>query len=208
MNRAQRRTTMNRQRQHHDTARDPFHGAPGRPFSRDDSRRRHGRRDPRMDFRMGRHGFGPHPGGRARRGDVQTAVLRLLAESPMHGYQIIQELTDRSGGAWNPGPGSVYPTLQAMEEQDLVTSEMDGSKRVYSLTEKGREAAEAGKGSARTPWDDMAESSGPRLDLRQAIQNLFAASAQIERTGTDQQIARATEQLDQARKAIYLLLAE
>jgi DNA-binding PadR family transcriptional regulator len=135
-------------------------------------------------------------------------VLRLLDESPMHGYQIIQELADRSGGIWNPGPGSVYPTLQAMEEQELVTSEMQGSKRVYSLTDKGREAAKAGEGTARTPWDDMAESSGPRLSLRQAIQGLFAAAAQVERTGTDDQIATATQHLDQARKAIYLLLAE
>ena len=95
-----------------------------------------------------------------------------------------------------------------MEEQDLVTSEIDGSKRVYSLTEKGRTAAEAGKGSARTPWDDMAESSGPRLALRRSMGSLFAAAGQIERTGTDDQIAKATEHLDQARKAIYLLLAE
>jgi DNA-binding PadR family transcriptional regulator len=126
----------------------------------------------------------------------------------MHGYQIIQELANRSGGAWNPGPGSVYPTLQAMEEQELVTSEMSGSKRVFSLTDAGREAAEAGKTATRMPWDDMAEASGPRIDLRQAIQGLFAAAAQIERTGTDEQIAKATDQLDQARKAIYLLLAE
>ena len=126
----------------------------------------------------------------------------------MHGYQIIQELAARSGGAWNPGPGSVYPTLQAMEEQDLVTSEMDGSKRVYSLTDKGRQAAEAGEGSARTPWDDMAEASGPRVSLRQAMGSLFAAAGQVERSGSDEQIAKATEQLDQARKAIYLLLAE
>jgi DNA-binding PadR family transcriptional regulator len=126
----------------------------------------------------------------------------------MHGYQIIQELANRSGGAWNPGPGSVYPTLQALEEQDLVTSEMDGSKRVFSLTEAGRKAAEAGQGTTRTPWDDMAEASGPRIDLRQALQGLMAAAAQIERTGSDEQIAKATDGVDQARKAIYLLLAE
>jgi DNA-binding PadR family transcriptional regulator len=134
--------------------------------------------------------------------------MRLLAEEPMHGYQIIQELTDRSGGMWNPGPGSVYPTLQAMEEQDLVTSEMAGSKRVYSLTDKGREAAEAGESNARTRWDEMAQASGPRLDLRQELGSLFAAASQVERTGTDEQIAKATEHVGQARKAIYLLLAE
>jgi len=126
----------------------------------------------------------------------------------MHGYQIIQELTDRSGGAWNPGPGSVYPTLQALEDQELVTSETAGSKRVYSLTEKGRTAAEAGKGTSGTPWDDMAEASGPRIELRHAMQALLAAAAQVERTGTDEHIGKATEHLAQARKAIYLLLAE
>jgi DNA-binding PadR family transcriptional regulator len=126
----------------------------------------------------------------------------------MHGYQIIQELADRSGGAWNPGPGSVYPTLQAMEDQELVTSEMAGSKRVYSLTDKGRTASEAGDSAARSPWDDMAEASGPRNQLREAMHGLFAAAAQVERTGTDAQIGKATEHIDQARKAIYLLLAE
>jgi DNA-binding PadR family transcriptional regulator len=126
----------------------------------------------------------------------------------MHGYQIISELAERSGGMWNPGPGSVYPTLQAMEEQDLVTSEQTGSKRVYSLTEKGRKAAETGERDTRTPWDTMADASGPRIDLRHAMQGLFAAAAQIERTGTDEQIAKTTEHLAQARKAIYLLLAE
>ena len=196
-------------RQEHDTHGDPFRGSPDKPGPHDHARRRHGHRDPHSGRgRVGRHGFGPFGHGRARRGDVQTAVLRLLAESPMHGYQIIQELAARSGGAWNPGPGSVYPTLQAMEEQDLVTSTMDGSKRVFSLTDKGRTAGESGKGTARTPWDDIADASGPRIDLRQALHGLMAAASQIERTGTDEQIAKATDQVDQARKAIYLLLAE
>jgi DNA-binding PadR family transcriptional regulator len=134
--------------------------------------------------------------------------MRLLAESPMHGYQIIQELTERSGGAWNPGPGSVYPTLQAMEEQDLVTSEMAGSKRVFSLTDAGRKVVEAGEGTSRNPWDDMADASGPRIQLRQALHGLMAAAHQVERTGTDDQIGTAIEHVDNARKALYLLLAE
>ena len=196
-------------RQEHDSYGDPFRGSLGKPGPYDDARRRHGPRDPRGGRgRGGRHGFGPFGHGRARRGDVQTAVLRLLAESPMHGYQIIQELAARSGGAWNPGPGSVYPTLQAMEEQYLVTSTMDGSKRVFSLTDKGRTAAVSGEGSTRTPWDDIADASGPRIAIRQALHGLMAAASQIERTGTDEQIAKATDQVDQARKAIYLLLAE
>jgi len=92
-------------------------------------------------------GWGHHRGGfgaprrgpsRARRGDVQIAILNLLSEQSMHGYQIIQELSDRSGGAWTPGPGSIYPTLQAMEDQDLVISEQTGSKRVYSSRRAAR----------------------------------------------------------------------
>ncbi len=203
---------MNRQAHDHDAHDahgEPHGGGPWQARGHDDPRRHRSHGDPRAGWaRGGRPGFGPHAAGRARRGDIQTAVLRLLAESPMHGYQIIQELTSRSGGAWNPGPGSVYPTLQAMEDQDLVTSTLDGTKRVYSLTDTGRAAAAARETTTRTPWDDMAEASGPRIELRQALHSLMAAAAQIERTGNDDQIAKAMDQVDQARKGIYLLLAE
>lgn len=159
--------------------------------------------------RGGWPGFGSMPGSRAHKGDVQAAILGLLQEQPMHGYQIIQELAGRSGGAWNPRAGSVYPALQLMQDQELVAMEEAGSKRIFSLTEKGRAAAaDAHRRGARVPWEAMAAESGSRLDLRQAIQALFAASAQIERTGTEEQVAKAIELVDQARKAIYLLLAE
>ena len=173
----------------------------------------HGHRAERMrgepGFGLGRHGFGQMPGSRARRGDMQAAILGLLAEQPMHGYQVIQELANRSGGAWTPGPGSVYPTLQAMEEQGLVAGEQDGSRRTFSLTDIGR-AAVASPAHEREPmpWEQIAESSGPRLALRQSIGALFAASAQMERTGSADQIEKAVALIDQARKALYLLLAE
>jgi DNA-binding PadR family transcriptional regulator len=158
---------------------------------------------------FGRPGFGQMPGSRARRGDMQAAILGLLAEQPMHGYQVIQELANRSGGAWTPGPGSVYPTLQAMEEQGLVAGEQDGSRRVFSLTDAGREALRIqGPGREPMPWEQIAHASGPRLALRQSIGGLFAASAQIERTGTDDQVEKAVALIDQTRKALYLLLAE
>ena len=164
---------------------------------------------PGFGFGHGRPGFGQMPGGRARRGDMQAAILRLLAEQPMHGYQLIQELADRSGGAWTPGPGSVYPTLQAMEEQGLISGEQDGSRRVFSLTDTGRTAAgSAGDDREPMPWEQIAESSGPRLTLRHSIGALFAASAQIERTGTSDQVEKAVALIDQTRKALYLLLAE
>jgi DNA-binding PadR family transcriptional regulator len=163
----------------------------------------------RPGFGLGRHGFGQMPGGRARRGDMQAAILGLLAEQPMHGYQVIQELGTRSGGAWTPGPGSVYPTLQAMEEQGLVTGEQDGSRRVFSLTDTGRAAVVSPEHDREPmPWEQIANASGPRLALRQSIGTLFAAGAQIERTGSDEQIDKAVALIDQARKALYLLLAE
>jgi DNA-binding PadR family transcriptional regulator len=160
-------------------------------------------------FGFGRPGFGQMPGGRARRGDMQAAILGLLAEQPMHGYQVIQELATRSGGVWTPGPGSVYPTLQAMEEQGLVAGEQDGSRRVFTLTDAGRAAAGSHEHDrSPMPWEQIAEASGPRIDLRQSIGALFAASAQIERTGTADQVEKAVALIDQTRKALYLLLAE
>ena len=101
-------------------------------------------------------GRGPKVG----RGDVRAAIIALLAEEPMHGYQIITELTERSGGVWNPSPGSVYPTLQAMEDQGLVTADKAEGKRVFSLTDAGRAAAEAA-GDAPAPWEEAARERRP-----------------------------------------------
>jgi DNA-binding PadR family transcriptional regulator len=171
---------------------------------------------PGMGFGAG--GFGPTGfggfgrrghGGRMRRGGTQTAILALIAEQPMHGYQIIQELATRSGGAWTPGAGSVYPALEQMEAQGLITGEQLDDKRVYTITDKGREMAErhqAHHGNA--PWDEAAEASGPRVALGKSIFALMNAAQQVGRTGSDEQVGKAVELLDQVRKQIYLILAE
>ena len=153
-------------------------------------------------------GFGRRPGGRMRRGGMPTAILALLVEHPMHGYQIIQELATRSGGAWAPGAGSVYPALEQMEVQGLVTGEQQDDKRVYSITDKGRELAQHSQRHGHAPWDEAAEASGPRVDLRQSVMSLFQAAEQVGRTGTDVQISKVVELVDQARKQVYLILAE
>ena len=124
------------------------------------SRGGHGHRGFRGPFGPHGHGggfggFGGPGGGRARRGDVRTAVLRLLGEQPMHGYQIIQELSSRSGGAWTPSAGSVYPTLQLLADEGLVTSEETGGKKIFSLTEAGI-AAVAETADQPAPWDEAA----------------------------------------------------
>ncbi len=92
-------------------------------------------------------GHGPgrrgHGGRRSRRGDVRAAILALLAEQPRHGYEIIREIGERSGGFWRPSPGSVYPTLQMLADEGLVTSKDEHGKKLFELTEAGQEAAQA-----------------------------------------------------------------
>jgi DNA-binding PadR family transcriptional regulator len=159
------------------------------------------------------HGFGGHGGhggfggGRARRGDVRTAVLRLLAESPMHGYQIIQELSSRSGGAWSPSAGSVYPTLQLLADEGLVTAEETSGKKVFSLTEAGVAAA-AETAEQPAPWDEAAENGTGAQGYREAAGKLMGAIMQIGKNGSEAQRTAAIEVLDDARKKLYALLAE
>lgn len=154
-----------------------------------------------------RAGLGLGRGGgrnRVRRGDVQAAVLALLIDGDMHGYQIITELAERSGGAWRPSPGSVYPTLGRLERNGLIVSQENDGKRTYKLTPAGRRAAQESGGE---PWSDFTEQPGA-TDLRSAAQSLFAALSQLESVGSDHQLGRAAEIVRGARKSIYLMLAE
>ena len=141
---------------------------------------------------------------RVRRGDVQAAVLTLLTDGEMHGYQIITELALRSGGRWRPGAGSIYPTLRSLEENGLVIGREQDGKHVFRLTEAGVHAAAGADG---TPWQEFEEDS-PSAQLRTATQNLVSAWGQLEAVGTPEQVLRAVETLKSARKAVYLALAE
>jgi DNA-binding PadR family transcriptional regulator len=162
----------------------------------------------RGPFGMAGHGHGGFGGpGRARRGDVRTAVLRLLAEQPMHGYQIIQELSARSGGAWSPSAGSVYPTLQLLADEGLVTAEETGGKKVFSLTEAGI-AATAETADQPAPWDEAAQSDTGAQGYREAAGRLMQAVFQIGKTGSADQVKAAIEVLTDARKKLYAILAE
>ena len=174
-----------------------------------------GQCEPKHAFRHGgfippMHGRGPWGGGpRARRGDIRAAVLRLLAEGPMHGYQIIQELSARSGGHWRPSPGSVYPTLQLLEDEGVVASEESDGKRVYKLTDAGVEEAKAAA-DAPAPWDELADggAGSSRWKLREAIGKLAAAAMQVGSSASNEQTERVVEILTDARKKIYAILAE
>lgn len=156
---------------------------------------------------QGRGPFGGITGRRARRGDVRSAILRLLSETPMHGYQIIQELSERSGGAWTPSAGSVYPALQMLADEGLVVPEEAGGKKVFRLTDSGTEAVAATAGQP-APWSDAAEESPGSLGFHCAVRKLMRVVFVIGKGGSAAQVSAAVRVLDDARKKLYAILAE
>ncbi len=155
----------------------------------------------------GRGGRGRGGRGRARRGDVRAAVLALLAERPMHGYDIIQELSQRTQGVWQPSPGSVYPTLQMLEEEGLVTGEDAGGKRQFTLTDAGREAVDERTGPA--PWDRITRGHDPAsIQLWQNFGQAVMAAKQVGNVGNHDQRVRAAAILAETRRQLYAILAE
>ncbi|MEU4803452.1 PadR family transcriptional regulator [Actinosynnema sp. NPDC023587] len=169
----------------------PFGGPPPRPP------------DPR-DFLPG----GPRGRGRQRKGNVRAAVLTLLAERPMHGYEMIQEIGQRTDGLWRPSPGSVYPTLQLLADEGLVSStEESGGKKLFTLTESGQ--AEAAKLEGAPPWQQVNdEVDGQAVKLRTASRHLGSAMQQMAHAGTREQKTRAVEVLNEARRKLYAILGE
>lgn len=156
----------------------------------------------------GRHRPGCGCPRRARRGDVRAALLALLVERPMHGYEMISELAERTGGAWMPSPGAVYPALQLLAEERLVDSETDGGRRRYMLTDAGRQAVED-PSFAGPPWESMSRPMDPAdTGLREAAALTSTALAQVIAAGTPEQKSRALEILVSARRALYRILAE
>jgi DNA-binding PadR family transcriptional regulator len=181
---------------------------------------RHGHRARRHPFGPGfGPGFGPpgrrFPGPRRRRGrrssrgDIRAAVLALVAEQPRHGYEIIQEIGERTGGVWRPSPGSVYPTLSQLEDEGLVRVEQTEGRRVVHLTEEGTRYVEEHREELDAVWasvgDDTDEAA---VELWEQLGQLHAAAQQVMAAGTPAQVATATEALAEARKTIYRLLAE
>ncbi|MBE1533511.1 PadR family transcriptional regulator [Actinomadura algeriensis] len=195
-------------------------GRPG-PFQRPEERARRGGPfgpgGPGGPGAFGPGGLGPwghgHRGGgrgrggrRTRRGNVRAALLALLAERSMHGYEMIQELDERTGGVWRPSPGSVYPTLQMLEDEGLVTSREDGGKRLFSLTDTGRE--EASK-QTTAPWEEVTDAAGESaLRGREAVGQLMGALQQVMAVGSETQKARALDVVNDARRRIYGILAD
>lgn len=164
----------------------PFFGGPGGPWGR------------------GPRGRGR---GRARRGDVRLALLRLLAEEPRNGYQLMQTIDERSGGGWSPSPGSVYPTLAQLEDEGLIRSDEQGGSRAWQLTDAGREHLQT-RADEPDPWAPADEEADLISELGPAFFAFAKAVWQVGSVGDESQRARAIELLTETRRALYRILAD
>jgi DNA-binding PadR family transcriptional regulator len=157
----------------------------------------------------GRGGWGGGRGGhRARRGDIRAGILALLAEQPRNGYQIMQELEQRSQGAWRPSSGSIYPALAMLEDEGLVQEEKAGTGRVFQLTAAGKAYVAKHKDELAAPWETPGEpAADTRWELMHVFRDLAPAAMQVVQTGTPSQIEEAKRLLTETRRALYRLLA-
>jgi DNA-binding PadR family transcriptional regulator len=159
---------------------------------------------------FGGPGWGPHRRGRgrARPGDVRLALLRLLAEEPRNGYQLIQAIEERSEGLWRPSPGSVYPTLAQLEDEGLIHSvETEGARR-FEITAAGREHLDS-RTHEPDPWQPAAEDSdNPLVELAPLVIQIGKATFQVASVGDRTQRDQARALLKDTRRALYRILAD
>jgi DNA-binding PadR family transcriptional regulator len=145
---------------------------------------------------------------------VRAAVLLLLAEEPLHGYQLIQQIGERSNGAWSPSPGSVYPVLAQLEDEGFITIERIDGRKTASLTDAGRSHVEEHLDELGSPWDDaqarpdFAALADERRAIGQSLKGFNHAWRQVVVAGTAEQRERALKITDDARRALYAILAE
>ena len=145
--------------------------------------------------------------GRAQRGDVRAAILLLLADQPMHGYQLMHAITERTNGAWRPSPGAIYPTIAALEDEQLVSVAANGGRKLVSLNDNGRQYLQGNADTIADPFTAITEHGGGRNDLRSSVDQLHIAARAVGDTGTQAQVASAQGILEQARRSLYLILA-
>jgi DNA-binding PadR family transcriptional regulator len=168
---------------------------------------RHG---PRGEFGGGPIGGqrGGRGGRRARRGDIRTAALLLLAEGPRNGYQIMQDVQERSGGMWSPSPGSVYPALQQLEDEGLIRTQESDGRKSFAITDDGRALLSERGADRRAPWEQAGGGSGGVHELGRLMREVASAFMQVMRTGSEGQIARAAGVLATTRRDLYRILAD
>jgi DNA-binding PadR family transcriptional regulator len=148
-------------------------------------------------------------GPRARRGEIRAGILALLKERPLNGYQVMQELEARSHGVWRPSPGSIYPTLQLLEDEGLISGQEVGDGKTFKLTTKGEHWLSRHPRMAAAPWTQLADSaSGGFVQLLDLVKAITMTTRQIIQLGTDQQKEAAVELLRTTRKSLLKILAE
>src|SRR6476646_5502624 len=154
-------------------------------------------------------GFGPPGRGRrTRRGDVRAAALLLLEEEPRNGYQLMQEIEERSGGVWRPSPGSIYPALAQLEDEGLVHSDEAAGRRAFQLTDAGRTYLEENREALGSPWDEVGgDLPEGVIELRKLMMQLGMATMQVAQAGDEAQTAEAHKVLEDARRSLYRILA-
>jgi DNA-binding PadR family transcriptional regulator len=199
--------------EHHEHGEHGHEHGRGRGRSRDRGERSRGRRERGFggpgDF--GGLGFGgPYGRGpKAGRGDVRAGVLALLTEQPRHGYEIIHELADRSGGVWRPSPGSIYPTLKQLSHEGLIRADKGEGRRVFELTDAGRTYVEAHADELVAPWDSVGSGiDDAYVELHDLTRQVIAAVMQVGEAGTPEQVAAAAALLAETRRSLYRILAE
>jgi DNA-binding PadR family transcriptional regulator len=158
---------------------------------------------------FGPGGFGFRRGPRARRGDIRAAILTLLREEPRNGYQIMQELKQRSQGVWNPSPGSVYPALQLLEDERLIANEEGSGGRIYALTSQGKAYVKQHAAEIAAPWEALSNAAGDVfVEMMSLFHQLGAAAMQVVQAGNAAQVAKAKKILVATRRSLYEILAE
>jgi DNA-binding PadR family transcriptional regulator len=148
--------------------------------------------------------------GRMRRGGIRRAILLALEPSPAHGYEVMHRLEERSGGVWRPSPGSVYPTLQMLEDEGTVRSESRDGTRVFALTDKGREeiTSPSSEAHGHAPWEGGNESDVKLRSFRQGLAQVAHAARQLSQVGNPAQLDRGIEVVQRARKELYQILSD
>src|SRR4051794_21688377 len=169
---------------------------------------RRARRDARGRGRRHEHGGGRRHrhGDRARRGDVRAAMLLALQDAPMHGYQLIQVISERSGGLWEPSPGAIYPALALLEDEGLVTISVDGGRKMASLTDAGRSYIEENRDALGDPFTVQGGPSPALREIGDLMRDLMIASKVLARSADDGQLAKLRDLLAQTRRDFYRIL--
>jgi DNA-binding PadR family transcriptional regulator len=168
----------------------------------------------------GRPGFGGRGGPRVDRGDVKFLILSILQEGPKHGYEIIRTIEEKSQGAYTPSAGTIYPTLQLLEDLTYLTSRETDGRKVYTLTDAGRAYLAEHGDKAQTAWTRFGEGHGHgpwanfgSEEQRQVRDSLISLGRALFAEGrifraSSAKLTRVADILQNARQQIEIALAE